>query len=409
MSRSLLWALAILACMTSGSLLGQDGGSLGPLLPGGQSPQRSPLLERYAVEGVADKPLATTNLSATLDRVGQTEQKLRLRGAREIELYRMLAPSVALIATDSALGSGSLIATKPAPGGAAKAGLILTNAHVVGDAREVAVIFKPQQEGDKIDPANAVRGIVRKVDPERDLALVEAASVPANAAIMKFGAMNEVQVGADVHAIGHPAGEAWTYTKGIVSQIRLGYEWQPKDSVKHVADVIQTQTPINPGNSGGPLISDGGRLIGVNSFKKDGEALNFAVSIGEVEKFLKAADGGAFEPKLASATRKPCELKVLFEGRAPGNDAFIRNMDMYCTGKANATLHVPDDKAKPVVFRVDTNNDGKVDAWVFDEDRDGKWDYSLWDTDFDGKPDMKGIHPDGKLQPTRYEKYQAKS
>ena len=46
---------------------------------------------------------------------------------------------------------------------------------------------------------------------------------------------------------------------------------------------------------------------------------------------------------------------------------------------------------------------------VFDEDRDGKWDYSLWDTDLDGKPDMKGIHPDGKLQPSRYEKYQAKS
>ena len=150
-------------------------------------------------------------------------------------------------------------------------------------------------------------------------------------------------------------------------------------------------------------------MIGVNSFKHAGEALNFAVSVGEVEKFLKAAEGGAFEPKLASAAPdKTCKVKVMYEGRASSNDAFIRNMDMYCTGKVNATLYVPDDKSKPIVFRADTNKDGKVDAWVFDEDRDGKWDYSLWDTDFDGKPDIKGFHPDGKLEPSRYEKYQAK-
>jgi S1-C subfamily serine protease len=381
MSRRLLQTLAILACVHSESLVAQD---LGPLLPAGQSSQRSPQLEHYAVEETVHKPPATTNLSATLDRMRQAEPKLRLRGAREIELYRTLAPSVALIATDTGLGSGSLITTKPVAGSASKAGLILTNAHVVGNDRQVAVIFRPQQEGDKIDPATAVLGRVLKVDPVYDLAVVEAVSVPANASVINFGAMNEVQVGADVHAIGHPAGQTWTYTKGIISQIRPGYEWQPGPSEKHVADVIQTQTPINPGNSGGPLISDSGRLIGVNSFKQEGEGLNFAVSVGEVEKFLKAAEGGAFEPQLASATENSCK-------------------------GVKATLHVPDDKSKAVVFRVDTNNDGEVDGWVFDEDRDGKWDYSLWDTDFDGKPDMKGFHPDGKLEPSRYEKYQPKS
>jgi S1-C subfamily serine protease len=381
MSRRLLQTLAILACVHSESLVAQD---LGPLLPAGQSSQRSPQLEHYAVEETVHKPPATTNLSATLDRMRQAEPKLRLRGAREIELYRTLAPSVALIATDTGLGSGSLITTKPVAGSASKAGLILTNAHVVGNDRQVAVIFRPQQEGDKIDPATAVLGRVLKVDPVHDLAVVEAVSVPANASVINFGAMNEVQVGADVHAIGHPAGQTWTYTKGIISQIRPGYEWQPGPSEKHVADVIQTQTPINPGNSGGPLISDSGRLIGVNSFKQEGEGLNFAVSVGEVEKFLKAAEGGAFEPQLASATENSCK-------------------------GVKATLHVPDDKSKAVVFRVDTNNDGEVDGWVFDEDRDGKWDYSLWDTDFDGKPDMKGFHPDGKLEPSRYEKYQPKS
>ena len=140
MSRRLLRTLAILACMPSGGLFAQE---LGPLLPAGSSSQRSPLLDQYAVEDTAPKPLATTGLSATLDRMGQAEPPLRLRGAREIELYRTLAPSVALIATETGLGSGSLIAIKAVAGSTAKAGLILTNAHVVGGDREVAVIFKP--------------------------------------------------------------------------------------------------------------------------------------------------------------------------------------------------------------------------------------------------------------------------
>src|SRR5260370_18206545 len=135
--------------MQSGNSLAKG---LGPLLPAGQSSQRSPLLEQYPVEGAVHKPLAAARLSATLDRVGQAEAKLRLRGAREIELYRTLPPSVELIATDTGLGSGSLLATKPVAGAASKAGLILTNAHVVGNDRQVAVIFKPPQKRDKSDP-----------------------------------------------------------------------------------------------------------------------------------------------------------------------------------------------------------------------------------------------------------------
>ena len=111
MSRRLLRTLAILACIPSGSLFAQE---LGPLLPAGPSAQPSPLLEPYAVEDTVTQPPAATSLSATLDRVGQAEPKVQLRGAREIELYRTLAPSVALIATDTGLGSGSLIAIKPA-------------------------------------------------------------------------------------------------------------------------------------------------------------------------------------------------------------------------------------------------------------------------------------------------------
>ncbi|HZX84453.1 MAG TPA: hypothetical protein VFF19_12875 [Reyranella sp.] len=82
---------------------------------------------------------------------------------------------------------------------------------------------------------------------------------------------------------------------------------------------------------------------------------------------------------------------------------------MNCSGKVNAALVVPDDTSKAIEFRLDTNTDGKTDAWIVDHDRDGKWDISYWDTDFDGKPDLVGHHPDGELKPTRMEKYQPKS
>jgi S1-C subfamily serine protease len=76
----------------------------------------------------------------------------------------------------------------------------------------------------------------------------------------------DIAVGADVNAIGHPENLRWSYTKGIISQIRNGFAWSDESKIKHHADVIQTQTPINPGNSGGPVLSDDGKLIGVNTF-----------------------------------------------------------------------------------------------------------------------------------------------
>jgi len=394
--------IAMLACLQAGSLAAQDRTEFGPLPQAGDAAQALPGGEKYTFGSAAPALSGSAKLPSALERIDQPEPPLRLRGAREIELYRTLAPSVALIMTDEAEGSASLIATKPLAGGM-RSGVLLTSAHVVGNAREVSVVFKPQKDGDKITKAQAVPGRVRKLDPVRDLALVEVESVPAYVATIPLGSMSEAQVGADVHAIGHPEGQTWTYTKGLISQFRPDYTWGP-----HKVDVIQTQTPINPGNSGGPLISDGGKLIGVNFFKQQGEGLNFAVAISDIERFLKAAQDGAYEPAAAAAA-KPCEVTVAYEGRSKDDKAFVRTLDTDCSGKVNAVLIIPDDKSLPIEFHMDLNKDGKTDVWILDEDRDGKWDISYWDTDFDGRPDLVGHHPDGDPKPTRMEKYQPKS
>lgn len=344
-------------------------------------------------------PTAEWPSGKTLARILATpvgEAILNVRGPQDIEMYRYAAPSVVLIATDEGLGSGVYVAPHQ----------IVTNGHVVGSARVVAVIFKPQQEGVKISPANAASGTVLRVDHRHDLALVSVASVPDYVHPLPLGTDADIVIGADVHAIGHPSGQMWTYTKGLISQFRKDYEWHSAEG-KFRADVVQTQTPINPGNSGGPLIGEAGKLIGVNSFKAAGEGLeglNFAVSVDDVTRFLNSA--GDDKGGLDNSTQ--CKPAKLYEGRNRSNDARIVLIDTNCDGKANFSLVTPDDASKPISALIDSNRDGKIDIVVEDRDRDGRWDISFHDVDFDSIIDLVGLHDDGKLRPTRYEKYDPK-
>ena len=129
---------------------------------------------------------------------------------------------------------------------------------------------------------------------------------------LAIGDTGKLQVGADVHAIGHPTGQAWTYTRGIVSQIRRDYAWKAGRQVQHKATVIQTQTPINPGNSGGPLLDDGlasGRHQQLQRAKAEG--LNFAVSAEDVKAFLARKDD-----RVHDGEREAARLRGEDPGRA---------------------------------------------------------------------------------------------
>jgi hypothetical protein len=229
---------------------------------------------------------------------------------------------------------------------------------------------------------------------------LQVATIPQNVKPIALGSETDIQVGADVHAIGHPTGEAWTYTKGFISQYRKDYDWKTEEG-SHKASVIQTQTPINPGNSGGPLISDEGKLIGINAFKATGEALNFAVAIVDVQNFL--AKSGVAPAKASSS----CKSIKIYEGRDRKNVSRLVQYDTNCDGKADYSFAFPDDISKPFSVYLDTNFDGKTDITVEDRNRDGQWDISFHDVDFDGTIDLVGYHADGKLTPTSFVKYVA--
>jgi serine protease Do/serine protease DegQ len=131
----------------------------------------------------------------------------------------------------------------------AKNGYVITNAHVVKDARQIQITLRDNRRL----PAKLVGA-----DPGTDIAVVKVD--PQRLIDLKFGDSDALQVGDFVVAIGNPFGIGQTATQGIVSALgRSGL------SVEGYEHFIQTDASINPGNSGGALVNLKGELIGINT------------------------------------------------------------------------------------------------------------------------------------------------
>jgi len=321
-----------------------------------------------------------------------------LRGAREVAIYAQVSPSVVLILNGDTLGSGTLLDSS---------GLIVTNWHVVARANTVGVIFKPAAEGEPITKSQVVQGRVVRYDQVTDLALVQVSFIPPQARPARLAAATGLQVGDDVHAIGHPTGEAWTYTRGIVSQIRRDYKWNTEEHLQHKADVVQTQTPINPGNSGGPLLNNDGEMVGVNSFKGEGEGLNFAVASNAVTALIGAQTSRtalAVPTSVKASAPSKCEPKLAKSWRTTEPPGSAASYDTNCSGVVDMIIKLPDDPAQPAVVLLDTKHTGKIDTMLFSNDRVHP-DYALYDTTGSGKPDLVGYFHNNESEPYRVEKY----
>lgn len=138
------------------------------------------------------------------------------------------------------LGSGFIISQD---------GLVLTNAHVVADARSVTIRLA--------DTKREFPGKVLGVDRASDVALVkiDASGLP----VARLGNSADIKPGQWVAAIGSPFGFSNTITAGIVSATNREL---PDESM---VPFIQTDVALNPGNSGGPLINMAGEVVGINS------------------------------------------------------------------------------------------------------------------------------------------------
>ena len=137
-----------------------------------------------------------------------------------------------------------------------KAGLILTNNHVVEGATKIEVSLY----GEDADQEYAAHVVGR--DPLTDSALIELTEKPNHPLPeIKFGDSSQMQPGDWVMAIGNPFGLAHTVSVGVISALERPFPTTEGRSTQ----VLQTDAAINPGNSGGPLLNIRGEVIGINS------------------------------------------------------------------------------------------------------------------------------------------------
>jgi hypothetical protein len=221
------------------------------------------------------------------------------------EIAAHALPAVVVIESDEALASGFII--KPD-------GIIITNYHVVANAKEMAV---------KLQSGEVYRNVdLLRSDPTSDLAFlkIEAVDLPT----IPLGNSNNVQVGDAVLLIGAPQGLEQTVSSGLISGSRID------NGVR----IIQTSAAASHGSSGGPLLNRSGEAVGVMSFKLvNGENLNFTIPINYVRGQLDSLT--LSNPKSFESLKDKSEkrLGVLVTGYGSGqfSSVYMELLDFLST------------------------------------------------------------------------------
>jgi len=327
---------------------------------------------------------------------GSLNDEKLTRGVKEVSLFKKTAPSVVRVYTRESTGTGFFVENSD---------LILTNAHVVGTSRFLRVALMPKARG-QLTRNSFVDGWVVSIDEEVDLALIQLVRSVAKVKPLELASNDSLEIGQDVHAIGHPkTGALWSYTKGYIGQLIYDYQWDKESKAKLV---IQSQTPIYYGNSGGPLLNDEGLVVGVNTFgSAEYSGVNNSVSAGDVRLFLRK------DRKKPEAKEKDSEATAISEEWA-ANVVLVSQSDYFMDGVLDTLYYIDDDfsgYSEEVYIKSGKANGGW--AYEYDSDEDGLWNEKgidsnsnrFWelilhdDEEEDGVPDWKEIdlNDDGEI------------
>ena len=209
-----------------------------------------------------------------------------------------------------------------------KEGHILTNYHVIADARQVEVTMHNRKK---------YKATVVGTDVPHDLAVIQNKAPDLVPAVL--GDSRNLQVGQKVYAIGNPFGLAGTMTRGIVSSIRPVRE--PNGAM--IDEAIQTDAAINPGNSGGPLMNWHGEVIGINTMilSNVGQnagigfaipintakaVLNDLLTLGRVRRPALGVRTIPIGPELAAEIGLPVDYGLLIIQVIPGGSADLAGL-----------------------------------------------------------------------------------
>ena len=194
-------------------------------------------------------------------------------------------------------------------------GRILTNFHVVADARSVRVTLFDGS----IRDANVVG-----VDPVNDVAVLKIDAPPELLYPVELGESSILRVGQNVYAIGNPFGLERTLTRGIVSSLDRSL---PSRDGRTIKSVIQIDAALNRGNSGGPLMNSRGQQIGMNtaiaSSTGENTGIGFAVPIGTIKRIVPQliTSGRVIRPYIGIAQVLQNDDGLLVHRVVPGSPA----------------------------------------------------------------------------------------
>ena len=201
------------------------------------------------------------------------------------EAYNKVAPAAVVVSTKS-VTQGYFMQTQEVEGIGSgfiinEEGYILTNYHVVKGAQEISVTLS----NDVTTTAQIVN-----YDENQDVAMIkitdESVKIPAT---VELGDSDSLQPGEEVIAIGTPLSTelSSTVTKGIISATSRSVAVESGVTM----NLIQTDAAINPGNSGGPLVNTKGEVVGINSSKISGEAvegIGFSIPINDIKDKIES-------------------------------------------------------------------------------------------------------------------------
>ena len=203
------------------------------------------------------------------------------RPAYSAEVFKIIQPSLVLIQAQLQNGEKNLGTGVIVDG----AGDILTSLHVINGATEISITFA---DGTKSD------GIVASAQPEMDIAVLQAPTMPQLFVPATLGNPGALQVGDEAYAVGHPFGLYDSMSAGVIS----GFDrtFRPENSAVQLEGLIQFDAAVNPGNSGGPLLNRYGHVVGIITGIVNPSDQNFFIGIAFAVPINMAAGGVDMPP-----------------------------------------------------------------------------------------------------------------
>ncbi|HEX3744535.1 MAG TPA: trypsin-like peptidase domain-containing protein [Bryobacteraceae bacterium] len=300
-----------------------------------------------------DKPV--TRIDALHDLSTQLEE---LAHRVDVSVVQIFSTGYVLSDDRSSSGSNAAIVTRQHASGSgvivSADGFIVTNAHVVSNARSVRVRIAGAPSGDdagsmapsgKMLPATVVG-----MDRDTDLAVIRVDRTDLTP--LALGDSDSLHQGQLVMAFGNPLGLENSVSMGVVSSVAR--QVKPEDTMLY----IQTDAPINPGNSGGPLVNADGKVMGLNTFilsqSGGSEGLGFAIPSnlvrnvyqqirqeGHVHRSEIGVLAQTITPQLASGLSLPRDWGVLLSDVDPGGPGDVGGLKpgdivLSLNGKAEA-------------------------------------------------------------------------